>query len=321
MSNIPYQDYLKSLANVGASNTATSLGDGLTGNTTIAKQSKSTIEEKVKTITDAGILIPKFVKNLIKPFNFVIKLTDKWEVGGVRIPGSYVYPFLPTISEDAIDTLIASLQSDYIKAERFCNQFGIKLETFDYKDLEYKEIQSNDPQLIPFWGSGYVSMHSTSQRHIQSAPFHGSGAANHKIWFEHGKDPNAYPLHNIMRAAYPYNADYNPYGGLFAIKDHTSDGYMNILRAAEDDSELVSSTPAGMFDMVRRFYGSYQQTDTLNVSLTGTYTSETDVTLWPYAVDLNLKYYTKAAELTRGIYNRALRESIEFTKVSKERTY
>jgi hypothetical protein len=321
MSNIPYQDYLASLANVAATDTATSLGDGQTGNVTIAKQSKSTIEEKVKMVQDAGLLIPTFVKHLVQPFNYVINLTDKWEVGGVRIPPSFMYPFIPYRSEDALDALIAALQTDYVKTERFCNQFGIKLEPFKYEDLQYKNINSTDPYLVPFWGSGYVTMRSTSQQNIYSNPLSNSNSKDHKFWFEHGKSPNDYPLHNIMRLTYPREADYNPYGGMIARLDVTQDGQMNILRGAETATELLSSSVAGMYDVVRRFYGSWQQTNTLNISVTGTYTTETDITLWPYAVDNNLKYYSKAEALTRGIFNRALRQSIDFTKVAKERTY
>jgi hypothetical protein len=274
---------------------------------------------------DNALISPVICDNIWSRFNWIYKQLDQWKVAGVTIPAKYILPYIPDRSYDELVALINSMRSNLVKAEKFMNQFGIGARKYDSKIVtDYSVKNTLDDDLIAFLSHVHYYIRSTSDRQV--APYHrlgGSATATHRWWFPKDGTPEVSELNALARLLALRDATYNVYGGLFAIHVPTTDTHVSVVRCKESEStEVLSSTLAGMWNTLKLFYATWSQTDVLNISTTGTYCGEVDISneSWPIAVDYDLRYYEKNQTLTKGILLRWIHSHMGFSSVNKDKS-
>lgn len=307
------------------------ISDGQTGNTTIPHFTKATIDNYVNDLINMQIVVPYFIIEMIKKLNFLVKFTSSQYRFGLTIPATYYYPWLPKVGTTSFAALLAALKADIGKAIKFFNFFGIPTVPFDAKMLEYRVIEVADrlPYELEVWfGNGTWSIYdgANPQEVMPTGPFY-AAQTTHKWWVRHEKDKVGSLNDDVMniwiRNLCKYNGTYNKYGGAFSLTTPTTQNYPSMLRCDQDEAtEMISSTVAGFTQQILLYFSSYCQSNTFNVSLTGTYGGgDVDITVWPYANTHGLKYANVNSYVENdGILLKYLADITKFVAVKSKDT-
>ena len=290
-------DFLKSYPL--STTTNLTIAAGTTGTTTVPLFKKSTISDYVADLQNAGVIIPDVFVKLISKLNWVLKMSEEWFQGGITIPASYYYPFVPAHGTTALDALIVTLKANLTKALKFMNFFGIPGKPLDSTMLEYKVKTTFDDDLIAYFGNVGFKVYdgANPQPIVPTGQLNGTDASHkaHRWWFKSGGSPNDSEINDLAKLFWDYHATQNKYGGLFEFTCPTTQGYMTILRCDESEAtELIGgSTISGYPQYFLMYDCVWRQTDTLNVSMTGTYlAADVDVAVNPIFHNKGLKFYT-----------------------------
>jgi len=198
-----------------------------------------------------------------------------------------------------------------VKAEKYMNFFGLGLEPFSASILDYSEKNSFDDDLIAWFGHGHFAIYDgAAQQQIRpAASYTSADRSTAKYWFRNGGSPNDSILHILMPTAMlPYDAN-NPYGGLFTLVAPTTQGYASVFKCDEaEDTELIcaSTLGAGYISYFYMYDALYRQTNTLNLSITGTYLADDN------DMALNLKMIQEDCKYYNGITNSMMNNNLVY---------
>jgi hypothetical protein len=193
-----------------------------------------------------------------------------------------------------LETLMSEIYSNQGQARVHMDKFGVKYETFKEGMLEPRMITRDNVDYIAFMNHGMLGIYDgANPQAIREYGFNGDGSENHKYYFKDRPDESK--IHAFAKLLGSYNATYNKYGGLLYQVDAfvpTTQNYINMFRASRfENTEFVSNSIAAFADIALDFKDVYKQTNTLNVSFTGTYLSaDIDISSWPLAWKYDLKY-------------------------------
>jgi hypothetical protein len=269
-------------------------GDGQTGNTKMTVLTPDEYNTLVGNIEGRGAVVSNFVLNVFKTFNFYIKRSEPWQVGAVDIPASYIIPFCSLQKLADIEAYVNSWYSNNGLARLHMDKFGVKYQPFKESMLEAREIKVHDPDAIAFFNHCPFAIYDgANPQLITYKKFDADGSEDHPYYFK--DSPNESKIHAYAKLLHQYNATYNKYGGLLFYGNSavpTTQNYTNTFIAGKyENSEFLGQSVGGSKNLHKLFFSTYKQTNTLNVSFTGTYLSgDLDSTTWPLAVDLDLKY-------------------------------
>jgi hypothetical protein len=332
-------DFVKSLPATAIATDLT-IGDGQTGNVTIPKFSKTDFENIVQYMQNVNIVVPNFVKDIIKYLNRVRHWTKSYYKFGITIPAHYSYDFVSKLGVTATYALIDTLQGNLSKAEKFMNFFGIPTEKVNVSDFDYQVVECTEknisPKEISWYAHGRFTIYDVGAERAIEPPsgFSADGSESFAWYVKHigegrgGKisSLNDEMMNVLIRLFYSRNATYNKYGGLFTTAQPTTQNYVNYVRCDQDEaSEIIGNSVAAFYPEIRNFRSLYKQTNTLNVSLTGTYlTADIDLSTWPLEYELDLKYGTLAADagetLLDGILIAYMIDWLNFQSVKKDQS-
>lgn len=287
------------MENPPRSDSATSLGDGNTGNTNIAlftKSSRATMLQELE-----GLVMPNVVMEIFRPLNFYWKLLDPWILGETTIPARYILPRMPTNALTTINTLISSVYSNQGEAKMHMDKFKIKYKTWPGIDaLKPRELRIADTDSI-----AYLSHMNLCYRGIAAAKisppaygFDADGSENHRYYFK--DSPNESVINVLAKLLEPYDATYNQYGGLLAnAAITTSQNDAGMSAKLTESSEFLGTTIYNNLDFLLNVKAIWDQTDDINIELTGSDPTNADISgFWPLASQLDLKY-AKGMDETR----------------------
>lgn len=320
-----HHDLLKSFPT--STTTNLTLGTGLTTATTIPHFKKSTISDYINDMILGGLVVPNFIWDLVKYLNKLYLVTDSWYVGGMTVPPSYYYHFMPKWGTTSMDAALVLLHTDVSKAIKFFNFFGVPTKPITAELFEYETVdvagKALPDELLTWYANGTYTLRDVGDdRVISPTGALNSVATTHKWWFKSGGSLNDCQMNDIMKLFSPYEGDYNPYGGAFLAKISTTQDHISMMYCDQDeDTEFLQmDASAGMYELLK-YECNYDQANTINVSLTGTYlTGDADLGKWPLAQDLDLKYHAGfSSTITDGILLEWLREHTNLVEV-KDKT-
>jgi hypothetical protein len=243
-----------------------------------------------------GLVVPNVILEILKAFNWYVKRTEPYNVGSSTIPASYFSPFISYYTPDNLDALIQTCYTNIGQAKLYMDKFGVKYKTFSESDLEpiEKKLFPIDDDLIAYFNHMVPIIYDgANPQAITHYPFSADNSESHRYYFRN--DPNDSKIHAYAKLLHAYNATYNKYGGLFyqgATQIPTTQNYVNALYCDKQESTgWKGNSIAGFSPVFSLSHPLYKQTNTLNVSYTGTYLSaDIDLTQWPLAIQHDLKY-------------------------------
>lgn len=259
----------------------TTLGDGTQANTKISLFSRDTLATQYLDMERSGVLVVPGIIDMMKKIFFVVKQFDEEKIGSVYSPGSY---FMYGVPHDKLTdwvTNIAVLTTNAGKLKKYCNMFGIPLVKFSAKmmDHPYTVYNSWDNLDLDIWSSTQRFSIYDGGAINQMYPLYNQSTTHWALYFKNNPD-EAYERHILNKFCLPYDASYNKWGGLMSIKNSTAIDGTNIVSIFQDDNsqgaangfspiEVVTS-PTEITKILFRLAGAYQQTNTLNATITGT---------------------------------------------------
>ena len=259
----------------------------------------SSFDKVTNELEQRGAVIPNAVIALVKEFNFYFKIQEPYVKGVVNLPGSYLIPFAPSKILTELEVYKTAIMANQLLAVNYMNKFGVKFSSFNRSMIEgAQEFTLNSPRALQYFGHTQLHYYDAAAivplvptGDIEAA----DGVATRKYWFV--KDPNEDLFHALVPFLYGYVVTDNQYGGIF--DEYTCDASDN--RIGVPSCEKTNSTTWNnqmIYDpeevqIAMLWYGAWTQTNTFNVSLTGTsLAAETDIINWPLAFINNAKYAT-----------------------------
>jgi hypothetical protein len=247
-----------------------------------------------------GTTWPDAVVQVWKKLNFYFKLQTGYQVAEIAIPDRYVMPFMPYKASDDVKTLCLSIRANQGEMEMHCKKFGIKTTKFSQDWFEAREITINDLDAISYFqhaGLNFRNSADTADRdYWPSNPLHEDGSESKKWWFK--TDPNESALNYLAPVFYPYQAQYNMYGGLLSLSHFSNTQNVWAVKCKYTDTTFTNTTFQQQIELAMCFLAMWEQTNTLNIELTGTEVTNNDINYsnngisWPYATERELVYGT-----------------------------
>jgi hypothetical protein len=243
------------------------------------------------------MLIPNAVLALIQPLNFVILVNDEWIKGGQNIPPSYINPFITTVSETNLQSYRTLIRSNNGTAKLHMDKFGVKYTPFKSNMVtEFKTLRLWDVDALAYLNHSRLNVSTASAYYPTGINYSADADTAKTIKFFFKDNPNESVLHYILPMLNcPYNGTHNQYGGLLASSELTTTaGDIAMVAKYTEETEFLASAITSKTNLVSKFLAAYDQTDVLNISLTGTDHGglNTDQTIWSLGWMYGLKYGT-----------------------------
>jgi hypothetical protein len=254
----------------------------------ITRSSYATLMQELE-----GLIIPNLVIEILKPLNFYIKMSEPWIQGETTIPPRYVVLRTPSLSLASLNSYVETIRSNQGEAKMHMDKFGIKYSTWDQSLLEARELTINDIDAIAYFQHAYLMINNTtgSPQYYkpQSIDLGQDGGEDYKYYF--ADNPNESVINVLAKLFHTREATYNKYGGTFVnYEDPGGNSDMCVQCKYTESTEFLANTVLNNFDILSQFRAFWEQTDTLNVSLTGTGISNDDYPTWLTALLKDLKY-------------------------------
>lgn len=289
----------KLMSNPPRSDTVTDLGDGETSNTNVALFEDATFADILMMLKDKEI--PEVVVKVWKSFNFYYKMSEGWIKGETAIPDSYLLWYTPLAAASTIKDLVKSAIAEQGESRLHCQKFGIKTVKFSdaFLDAEERMLKTKDlsDESISFFNFNPLCYRALAADKMiyPLYPFHADTSETKKWWSTTG-DPNNAKMNYLAKLLHEYNATYNQWGGAMSGPLYTTTQDDWCIRAKYTESaEFLADEIVTYIEVFMKFAAAWQQTNTVNIELTGTDVSNYDINLansgltWPLATELDLK--------------------------------
>jgi hypothetical protein len=270
------------------------VSDGAIGNVKVPIYTPDEFNTVVANMEGRNLIIPDVCLKILKLFNWYVKRSDEYFIGTSTIPSSYWMPFIGYYTPDNLDTIINTVYTNLGQAKLHMDKFGVKYSKFSIGMLDSveKDMRKLDDDLIAWFCHAYPEIYDgANPQSLRKYSFSADNSENHRYYFRNS--PNDSDIHAYAKLLDEYNATYNQYGGLLStIVVPTTQGYVDALYCDKaEDTGFKGNSAAGFFHLIRKYYGVYKQTNTFNISTTGTYlAADVDISTWPTAIDFDLKH-------------------------------
>ena len=259
----------------------TTFGDGTQANTVMALYERDTLSTAILGMQTSGIYVIPGLIELLKKIFFVVEQFQEEKVGAVYSPGANFVSAMPYDKLSDWQANIATLITNSGKFAKYCNMFGVPIKRFEagMLDKPYTVYPSWDNLNLDIWltQASFETRDGGADR-IMVPNGWASSSSSYRFIFK-DKPDEAYEQHMLNKITEPYDATNNLYGGLFVNYIATAQNSVNIVKIYQDDA---SQGAANGFDpksfeeddvemLLMRFAATYGQTDTINVTITGTY--------------------------------------------------
>jgi hypothetical protein len=271
----------------------TAFGDGTQLNTKVALYSRDTIITELQAAERAGLVRIPAIDEVIRKFYFVVEDLPQQKVGSTFSPGCNYMHGIPWDKLSDWQTVLSTCKTNVGKMKKYCNMFGIPLVPFKISDFEkpYTVFKGwNDPFLDIYLQQMSVVVRdgSPADRTIDNATYR----YNTEYWKMLFKDnPNeAVEAHIMSKLMAGYDATYNLWGSGGNYFCGTAQDDTNFCRISQDESSQGAANgfnPSAVSldshtQILAAFDAMYEQTNTLNISITGTYLSGDNDIPTPY---------------------------------------
>jgi hypothetical protein len=217
-------------------------------------------------------------------------------VGETAIPARYFLPFGPYGASASLKTLILALHSEQGECKLHCEKFGIKKSKWNNEWFEPVEKSIDDLDAIPYFNFSPVAYRggAADQNRYPLYPFNADASESNQYWFKN--DPNESKLNYLAKLFHGYNATYNKYGGIFGPLYSTSQDDWAFCANYTESSEFLQTDLISQIEVAMLFKALWQQTNVINIELSGTDVSNYDINYtnagisWPLATQRGLKY-------------------------------
>jgi hypothetical protein len=272
--------------------------DGAIGNVKVPIYTPDQYSTFIGNLEGRGLIIPDFIVKIHKLFNWYVKRSSEYFIGATQIPPGYFMPGLPYYITSGLDTVVNTAYTNIGQAKLHMDKYGVKYSKFSESMLDPVEKNLQDVDVIAYLNHRPLKIYdgANPQYLYGEGDFHVDGSEAHRYYFR--DNPNESKIHAYAKLLQPYEATYNKYGGAFcgtgATTVPTTQNYINMFYCdKQEGTGWKGNSIAGFSDIALLFNGVWKQTNTLNVSWTGTYLSaDIDTSTWPLAMWENLKYGT-----------------------------
>jgi hypothetical protein len=191
-------------------------------------------DDFVNYIEQLNLMVPQVAVDLFKKLFFIIKLQDSYLYDATRIPERYYVWYCPQNDHTENEVYLGLIQANSALAISHAQKFGIKmtkftasmvLDGYDVLDAHHPKSRFIFSLPIGFYDNGNKvkfphRVRGADTSYLVYADGVDAGAdadfwSYVKIYFSKDADPNESGLEHLRMLFYPYNATYNPYGGLF----------------------------------------------------------------------------------------------------------
>lgn len=278
-------------------------GSGSQADCKIPLYERDTIITEYQNMERSGILMFPGIFELLKKAFFVVEVYEQEKVGSTFSPGAHFMTGTAREKLSDLQTLLATLRTNIGKTIKYCNMFGVPVTQFKVSDMEkpytvYKGL--DHPALDVFFAQNRIMIRDGTANNRQLYPTYNETTENMRFIFKEKPD-EVQDMYIIMKLLYwAYNATYNKYGGALTMSVGTTQDCLNFMNIYQDDTTQGAANgfnPLGAGDdgvlyYLFRFAAMYEQTNVLNLSITGTYLSgDNDVSIPMYHYMKGYKKY------------------------------
>jgi hypothetical protein len=305
--DLAYQLVLKELlANPAEDDTVGS------SSTVIANWELTSFNLTVMDITNKGLVIPSCIVALVRELLFIIKLQDEYSQGSVTLPPRYLMPFIPDMTLAECQAFITEWAANNAEAKIHMDKFGIKYEVWDFEKVcgNAPELPVNDPKVISFFSMIEIFVNDGASVHRMVGDVSKSTGTDwtaYQYWFKDNPSEEC-KLEMFDLLFHNYDATNNPYGGImYAVFAKDAQDYVNFVKCKYSNTGAFTEISIeNIPTIILKFRSVWGQTNTLNITMTGTYLSaEKDITRWPLAEDNKLM---RGTGLTKSVQEGVLKQ-------------
>jgi hypothetical protein len=226
----------------------------------------------------AGLVIIPGLFEILKKIFFVVHEHKEEKVGATYSAGKNFmfgvgYNKLTDWQSD-----ITNLISNIGKLKKYCNMFGVPLVPFKASMMDdcYTTFEGWDhPDLDTFVATMFLAFRDSDSTNA-FYPTYTYNTATWRFIFKETPD-ETYERHMLMKLVNQYNANYNLYGGLMTVLTPTTQDFIPFARIDQDESSQAadhgfypySLQSDAVLPLLFRFAATMEQTNTLNMSITG----------------------------------------------------
>jgi hypothetical protein len=283
--------------------------------TVIANITYTSFVQKINEIEAKELVIPEYIIKLVRELVFVIRLQDEYSQGAVQLSPSFVVPFVPDMTLAEMEAFILEWSQKMAQAKLHMDKFGIKYSVWNSSIIEdAPELPWNDIKALQYFSMKPIKVRAASNDYTLYPDDDISTTATWTsliYYFKNSIDEES-ALYALLPLFHPYNATYNPYGGILSgpgMNVQSTQTKIAIIKSAYNNTSTFECRYIETYPtLTMLFRCMWKQTDTVNISITGSYlTGDNDMSQWPISTLCNLKYGTGLTKTTiEGILKRYL---------------
>lgn len=250
---------------------------------------------ELQNMQEKNLVIPDHISKMIKDLTFLIKIQESYSVGSLILPPRYLVPFSPFMDFANVQSYNSDWAQNNALAKLHMDKFGIKYHKFSDSDIpEAPEVSTSSSKAIAYFNHmPLVVRDAANDQPIYPYASIAGTATWTGILYYFKENPDEDPLHILLPILVnAYHVDNNPYGGMLSFR-YCTDTQNHVCIVSSSYTNTSTWTSALEYEIVFYFLATYKQTNTFNVSLTGTYrTADSDYSGWLWAIMNGCAYGT-----------------------------